>query len=527
VTSTLNGPPVKQTNAVVFTPARALLLGPADPWVAGLPHLSIQTVDDQPFDQQLHENVDLYLLDLRHDTRFIEIVFAKARQRNLPVIALFNDKRSEDTTPLPLDPRFMSFITPSEITRGLAAWRIEIALRQHHEEKQRLSTAESKIRHELQTQRTKSIVQLAGGLAHDFNNLFTPILGHAHIVLDIIEEDHPVRDSMEEILKAAERAAKINKDLLLFSRRKVSRSATVDLHRIIESHDEPIRRALGEYIELTIDLQARHSTLLADHAQIAEAIQLMATNTEESLNGKPGTFTVSTQDITVTGANDPTGIESGSYFKLTVSDSGPGIPKEHHEKVIEPFFTTKDIDHAGLGLAIVSGIVAGHNGYLCIEHSSPTGTSINLYFPQTEGGGGSPQKEGSPFGQKSTVPKGSGERILVVDDDPAVLLLACATLKSLGYTTVSAPSGDEALVIFKEEMDSIQLVLTDMVMPRMDGTRLVQHLRELKPDVRVLYASGYSQERIASTDINLDTNFIAKPFSRANLGRMVQHILTQ
>ena len=373
-----------------------------------------------------------------------------------------------------------------------------------------------------QMQRLESVGQLAAGVAHDYNNIMTVILGHTGLLL--AEDSWPpaVRESLEEIQRAATRAADLTRQLLAFSRKQVMNVQTACLNEIVTDMGKMLRRLLGEHIELRCILAADLPPIRADVAMIEQVIVNLAVNARDAMP-EGGTLTLRTEAVTIHDTHLLRCPEAlpGQHVCLSVTDTGIGMDAETLRHIFEPFFTTKPFGKgSGLGLATVFGIVKQHQGWIEVESQPGQGSTFRVYFPPAPAAKVSAQR-----GETGALQKGR-ETILAVEDEPALRLMLVNGLRRLGYQVLAAASGPEALELWRLHRDSIDLVITDMVMPGgMNGRQLVARLRQERPHLKVILSSGYSQELSAEGLQHLNATFLPKPYSPKKLATLVRACL--
>jgi PAS domain S-box-containing protein len=374
-----------------------------------------------------------------------------------------------------------------------------------------------------QAQRMETVGHLAGGIAHEFNNLLGAIVGFAGLVVGASADRPEVRADAEEILTAAQRAAMLTKDLLTFSRREPSQPGLVDVNAVLSAVHDLLASGAGEQVELRFERSAELPPVLADRARIEQALVNLAVNARDAMP-KSGTLTFATRQVDrVKGDGvEGSGAGPGRYVELTVSDTGCGMSAEVARRAFEPFFTTKPTGQGtGLGLSTVYGIVTQAGGTVTIDSTEGEGTAFHVFLPAADTR--LPQardQSAEPAGQAG----GRGETILVVDDEPAVLAVTARILRGDGYRVLEAGSSTEALTLMSSH--EFELLLTDAVMPGMSGPELAARAADLKPGVRVLHMSGATQgvlcpERVA----NGQTPFIQKPFTVGSLLEKVHAVL--
>jgi PAS domain S-box-containing protein len=377
----------------------------------------------------------------------------------------------------------------------------------------------------LRSQRMEALGRLAGGVAHDFNNLVTAIAGYSEFLQRGFEADDPRRQDVLQIRKAAGLAASLTRQLLAFTRKQVLEPKVLDLNAVITDIEKLLRRLIGEDIDLTIVLASNLGFIEADATLLDQVIMNLAINARDAMP-QGGKLTIETKNIELdkTSAREDYGIEAGSYVALSVSDTGTGMDAETRARIFDPFFTTKTEDEGtGLGLSTVSDIVKQCNGSIQVLSEPGKGTTFTIYLPRVEGAA-------EPFTAVETAaepPRGS-ETILVVEDDDLVRRLTGRVLRMYGYTVHEARNGEEALEIHGRHRGPIHLLLCDVVMPQLSGPELASRLTHLHPEMKVLYMSGY-----AGTDIDrygllrARTPFLAKPFTPKSLARKVREVLDE
>ena len=370
-----------------------------------------------------------------------------------------------------------------------------------------------------QAQKLESMGRLVGGVAHDFNNRLLVIMGYAEM-LKRAAEDHPELESHAEIvLTSARRAADLTRQLLAFGRRQVLKPRPTDLNGLVDRMRRMFERVIGEGIELVTVLGAKHP-MLADPGQIEQVLMNLVLNARDAVD-ESGTITVETADVEVL----PGVLEDlapGWYVTLSVADTGPGVPKAIRDQIFEPFFTTKDVGKGtGLGLAMVDGIVRQSGGLVTIESTEGRGATFTAYLPRaTETRRlDSPAPFRAPAAELKNV-----ETVLVVDDEDEVRKLLIDVLAIGAYHVLQARDGQHGLEVAEAHIGMIDLLVTDVVMPRMKGPELADRLRQRYPALRTLYVSGYA-ERDTLRPLGENEYFLAKPFSAADLFRIVREVL--
>ena len=375
-----------------------------------------------------------------------------------------------------------------------------------------------------QSQKMDSIGQLAAGIAHDFNNVLTIIRGYADMFLEKENLENELREPAEQISVAAERAANLTRQLLMFSRKQLMQSQNLDLNEIIGNVTKFLRRILGEDITLHFNYSPHLPPIHADSGMIEQIILNLAVNARDAMP-RGGTLTIGTRalEINSTHARVNSEARSGHYVCLRVSDTGSGIPPEIMSRIFEPFFTTKDVGKGtGLGLATVYGIVKQHQGWSEVLSERGRGTTFRVFLPAA-----TRLTEAVETRAISDQNCCGSENILVVEDEPELRAMVCELLKHHGYSVLQAGSGPEALPIWREQSGKIDLLLTDMVMPgNMNGRELAEKLKNEKPGLKVIYTSGYSVELIGKDFVlNRGLNFLQKPYHPLALVKVVRDCL--
>jgi nitrogen-specific signal transduction histidine kinase/CheY-like chemotaxis protein len=371
-----------------------------------------------------------------------------------------------------------------------------------------------------QAHKMEAVGRLAGGIAHDFNNLLTVIRGNSDLLLDRGGADKAQLRYLEQIQRAADRAVTMTRQLLAFSRMQVLQPRVLDLNTTIAEMSKMIPRLIGEHLEFSFVPEAKLATVLADPGQMEQVFLNLAVNARDAMP-HGGKITVRTLNTTMGEAEalrrPP--MVPGRYVLLSVSDSGQGMSAESKARIFEPFFTTKEKGQGtGLGLATVYGIVKQSGGFIWVESAVGKGATFEIYLPCSE----KPVSASNDQEQANLLRQGS-ETILLVEDETGVRELASDFLKSAGYTVLEAKEGADAIGIVAEHQGEIQLLLTDMVMPRMSGSELAKSLRIARPGLRVIYMTGYAEFSAENGEpAGAETSILQKPFSRSVLLERVQ-----
>jgi two-component system cell cycle sensor histidine kinase/response regulator CckA len=374
-----------------------------------------------------------------------------------------------------------------------------------------------------QAQKMEAVGRLAGGVAHDFNNLLSAILSYSELVLDDLPADHASREDVEQIRQAGNRAAELTHQLLAFSRRQLLQLRIIDLNAVVASVDRMLRRVIGEDIELRTVLSPSLGHTKADAGQLEQVLINLAVNARDAMP-TGGILTITTANAEVGGrrvAGWPQ-VQPGGYVTLSVRDTGTGMSREVQERIFEPFFTTKGPGHGtGLGLSTVYGIVAQSGGQVFVTSEPGAGSTFTIYLPAHQA------DIDVAAARPPRAPVRSGaETVLLVEDETLVRQLTHEILRRNGYRVLEAADGVEALAVVRDHAGHIDLMLTDVVMPRMSGHELVELARPVRPDMRILYVSGYSEEAIARQGQLTDgIELLAKPFTPGVLTAKIRELL--
>ncbi len=373
-----------------------------------------------------------------------------------------------------------------------------------------------------QSQKMEAVGRLAGGIAHDFNNLLTVINGYSDLILQDLSEHHPLHRDIKQIRKAGERAAGLTRRLLAFSRQQILQPKVLNLNEIIGDLKEMLRRLIDEHIELVIHLDPNLKSIKADPGQLEQLLLNLSVNARDAMpNGGKLIITTTPLVLNPEEAHQRLQIQPGEYVKLLVSDTGMGMTDEVKAHIFEPFFTTKDPGQGtGLGLSICFGIVQQSDGYIEMESEIDQGTTFTIFLPAVD------QPAGSLVTPPAPAKLLSGrETILVVEDEPDVRDLVCSNLVQQGYVVKQADDGETGLRLAETELaeSNLQLVITDIVMPRLGGKELVQRLYAQYPQLKVLFMSGYANNFEFQTMPGMA--YLQKPFSPDVLLRKVRELL--
>lgn len=383
-----------------------------------------------------------------------------------------------------------------------------------------LKQAEEQLR---QSQKMEAIGTLAGGVAHDFNNMLGAILGYGEVTLDKMPEDSALRKDVEQIISAANRASKLTQQLLAFSRKQILQPKVIDVNQSVIDVEKMLKRLIGENIELQVKLSGDTCNIVADPSQIEQVLLNLAVNARDALS-EHGRILIETSTIMLDEeyARLHPDVSAGEHIRLSVSDNGEGIPENLRSKIFEPFFSTKKMGKGtGLGLAMVHGIIKQSGGEITVYSELTKGTTFNIYLPKVD-----IPVEKSPEDAPMKKAKGGSETILVVEDEKILRRLVIRMLGFWGYNILEACNGEEACKLCEETDEDISLIMTDIIMPKMSGLELANNVKKYHPDIKVLFMSGYSNGAATENGgIEPDAHFIAKPFSSKVLARKVREVL--
>jgi PAS domain S-box-containing protein len=376
-----------------------------------------------------------------------------------------------------------------------------------------------------QKAKLEAIGILAGGIAHDFNNLLTAIIGYSDLLLAQIPSSATEHEKVVQISRAADQAASLTRQLLAFGRKTVLEMRVIDLNTAVSGFGNMLRRLIGEDIQLDTILDSKLGTVEADPAQIEQVLMNLAANAKDAMPGG-GTLTIETSNVVLDEeyARAHADVQPGPYAMIAVTDTGHGMSTKTLSRIFEPFFTTKKEGRGtGLGLSSVYGIVKQHQGHISVYSEPKHGTTIKVYLPRAERGADQPLIHAhTPFRH------GGSETIMVVEDEPVVSELVREVLETLGYRVLIASEGTEALTIAKQHDGPIDLILTDMVLPGTDGVTLAKEITNNRPDAKVLYMSGYSENFVLPSEIgdaDDEVHFLRKPFTTDVLASKIRKIL--
>jgi len=375
-----------------------------------------------------------------------------------------------------------------------------------------------------QAQKLEAVGRLAGGVAHDFNNQLTVILGNAEMLLEKARGDERMRQGIEEILNTAQRSAQLTQQLLAFSRRQFSRPVSLDPRELLHNMERMLRRLIGEDVELEFRLEPNTGWIQADPGQLEQVLMNLAVNARDAMP-QGGRLLISSanstlEQMSLLGQEE---LPPGRYVVLSVSDTGTGIEPQALEHLFEPFFTTKPAGvGTGLGLAIVYGIVRQSGGSITVESEWGKGATFSIYLPCIE-----PPQPPAQKTKQAAIGRGRGETILLVEDEAALGHLLAQSLEAGGYRVLTASSSDEALQVAAADGQPIQLLLSDIIMPgSLPRKEMIERLQALHPELKVILMSGYTDEAITRQGVLQPGRlFLAKPFSLIHLLESVRGTL--
>jgi two-component system NtrC family sensor kinase len=387
-------------------------------------------------------------------------------------------------------------------------------------------TEQRKLEAQLQhAQKMESIGTLAGGIAHDFNNILTTIIGYGTIALLKMAPDDPKRNYIEQMLEASNRAAHLTKDLLLFSRKQAIDKKPLELNLVVTKVEKFLKRVIGEDIEFKTILLNSPLPVLADDYQLEQVLMNLATNARDAMpNG--GALTVTTTQVLLNDefvAAQNFG-KPGPYALITVTDTGVGMDETTRLRIFEPFFTTKEVGKGtGLGLAVAYGIIKQHDGCINVYSEPGTGTTFRIYLPLIT----AERREGDRA-QQEEPSVGGTETILLAEDDEHVRSMISSVLTDFGYTIIEAVNGADAVNKFAEQSEKIDLLLIDLIMPKMNGKEALDEIRKIRPGIKAIFSSGYAPETIQQKASLADgIHLIAKPASPTELLKKVRQVLDE
>jgi|GEM_PF-1964869 len=434
----------------------------------------------------------------------------KARSVNGPAQVVETEHRRKDGTTFPVEVR----VGPIEIDGETML----LAQARDVSERNRLLEQLN------QAQKMEAVGRLAGGIAHDFNNILTVIMGHIDLLRMELAPEGPGRDELRAIRRTTEKAARLTQQLLAFSRKQVMDMVPFDLSRDFTDMSRMLRRMIDENIELEMDLEEGPCMVFGDPGRVEQILMNLVINARDAMP-QGGHLRVRTRRVP---RNDeyskalPDGPPpTGRYIRVQVTDTGEGIPLDIQSKIFDPFFTTKEVGKGtGLGLAMVYGLAQQHNARVQVHSPPGQGATFEVIFPEVEG----EEKDAADKGQ-GVIPQGQ-ETLLLVEDDPNIRSVLSRMIEKLGYTLLQAGDGEDALRVIADHGRAVDLVLTDVIMPRMGGGELIRQLKAIYPSLRVIYMSGYTDDAVDRAELAAPTTrFLQKPVSYPQLARELREVL--
>ena len=388
---------------------------------------------------------------------------------------------------------------------------VEIALHRRQLER-RLQDSEDQLR---AAQKLEAVGQLAGGIAHEINNLMTVVIGYGEILLSQLDDDM-LKSKVRTMKAAGDRAATISRQLIAFSRKQILKPVRLNLNESVASLSETLRVLFPDNVALSSVADPELRMVRADSAQIDQVIMNLALNARDAMpNG--GRFVIETYNVTIEARAEQSSIPAGNYVQLVVSDNGHGMDEHTRAHIFEPFFTTKEVGKGtGLGLAVTHGVVTQSGGYITVESELGSGTKFRIYLPVAVD---------QPMIADSNDVHAGTETVLLVDDEQEVRAMVRDGLQRCGYTVFEAATGAEALQICRAGIAEIDLVLTDVIMPQMSGPKLIQEMRRVRPGLKALFMSGYAEKCFSWADDSTQpaaANCISKPFALTELTRRIR-----
>ncbi len=371
-----------------------------------------------------------------------------------------------------------------------------------------------------QAQKMEAVGRLATGIAHDFNNLITVLLGYSDELIEEAPPNSNLHSAAMEVRRAADRASALTQQLLAFSRRQTMVSQSVDVNQVVAHMEDLVRRLIGPEIKLQFSLDPALATISADNQQIGQVLMNLVVNARDAMPGG-GTLTIETENVEL--GTDMVDIIPGPHVALLVTDAGVGMTAEVRDRLFEPFFTTKDQGQGtGLGLSMVHAIVRQSGGHVVVDSTPGKGTTFKFYFPQ-QLEAAEPVPPGPPSSGMTV--KGEGI-VLLAEDDRSVRRLVVAELTRRGFTILEAEDGEAALEISKREKDRVDVLVTDVVMPRMNGADLAKAAERIRPGLKILFISGHPERAGAGLDPTGVTNLLMKPFTADTLAARIKELIT-
>jgi signal transduction histidine kinase len=372
----------------------------------------------------------------------------------------------------------------------------------------------------VQSQKMEALGTLAGGIAHDFNNILAAIIGFGELLRDHAPQESRERRHAQRVLDAGLRGRELVRQMLTFSRQAELEKKPMGLSMIVKESAALLRAFIPSTVTINVNVKSESGVILGDPTQISQVLMNLATNAAHAMREKGGALDIELSDFSVSPSNgNPLGIEPGLYMKLTVRDTGAGIPPEIIDRIFDPFFTTKEVgEGTGLGLSVVLGIVKQSRGYITVESEPGKGSTFDVYFPKIV-------EEPAPALSKETIPLGN-ERILFVDDEEVLVEMGEELLAELGYEVTCRTSSGEALALLKEDPLRFDLVITDVTMPEMTGVDLAREALAIRPDLPIIMCTGYSH--LVNADAAEAAGiraFVMKPLTKRDIARIIRQVL--
>jgi two-component system cell cycle sensor histidine kinase/response regulator CckA len=470
----------------------------------------------------LEEPYDACLVDyhLGADTGLLFIEQAILRGFNGPLI-LLTGRGDHDIDIEVMKAGAADYLVKDEMTPQL----LERVIRHAIERKltqAALARSEEQLR---QAQKMEAMGSLAGGVAHDFNNLLSIVLSYSELCAEGLQAGDRMREDLQQITEAGLRAAGLTRQLLAFSHQQVLEPVVLDLNVVFGKMEQMLRRLIGEDVEFVSQIGRDLRRIRADVGQVEQVIMNLVVNARDAMP-RGGTLTVTTRDVSLdeTYASQHVGVKPGAHVLLTVSDTGTGMDRATLARIFEPFFTTKEVGKGtGLGLATVFGIMRQSGGSICVNSELGVGTTFEVYFPMVEGALSRRRSEAPALDRESLF---GTETVLLVEDDERVRSLVRAILLKFGYLVLEAHTAGDAFLVSEQHQGVIDLLLTDVVMPRMSGRQLADRLLLARPEMKVLYMSGYTNDAVVRHGVSNSTiAFIQKPITPEPLMRKIREVL--
>ena len=475
---------------------------------------SVEKVFGYSPEEMLGEKISKFLKDPARQAEFIDLVKREAQVANLEI-----EMTRKDGTPIWVSSNAKSLTDNEGTVIGIEGISRDISQLKEAEFEKRV--LETQLR---QSQKMEALGTLAGGIAHDFNNILSAVIGFSEISLTKLEADSPAHKNVKKILTAGMRARDLVRQILTFSRKDERELIPLQVEPLVKETIKLLRSSIPATIEICHEIDPDLDNILADPTHIHQIVMNLCTNAAHAMEEDGGYLKVSLVQVRLTEHDirlHP-GLKPAEYLKLSVQDTGHGIPPEQIEKIYEPYYTTKDTDKGtGLGLAVVHGIVQGYGGAIYAYSEPKIGTTFNVYLPTIS--------KQSANGDETVLDlPGGNESILLVDDEPALVDAGCQMLEHLGYRVNTAGGSMAALNLFRQIHSEIDLVITDMTMPKMNGEKLAIELLKIRPDIPIIINTGYSSilsdEKLSTLGIKA---MIHKPVIKAELARLVRDILDE